>query len=341
MKKYPLTISVKYAQHWGYWEAIRELLQNAKDQCTLNPESQLIFHYCGETLYIGNTRSRIPVETLILGNGDKSDNRELIGQHGEGFKLALLVLARYLTPVVVYNGDVEWSVAFEHNELFQTHLLTITETPASQTFDGVLYVIGGITQEIYDDVVSKFLPNVSCEDEILFEDFQKGKVYVAGLFVCEIPALEYGYSFSPGTISLDRDRGLVPTFEVTSVAAKLWSKTTDLAKLYAGLSKGSLDTQYVRDLPEETSQYVRDRFVSANPHVTPVSTQEESELHENPFIVPSVLKNVLHRVHDFVIRRKGTPEQKLISFKNRFQFWLDDDGQRELDTLIKESRGWV
>lgn len=345
-KKYPLPIAPKYVDSWSHWEAVRELLQNAIDQCTLDPKCELVFTFDSETgiLTVGNTCSRIPAKCLILGNGSKDSNSELIGNHGEGCKLAMLVLCRYGHAVTVYNGPVIWTPCFEYSDLFEDTILTVHEKRAdpAMAVDGVFFAIDGITQEIFDSIVEKYMPNFdNGEDEILHDEYQKGKIYVAGLYVCTIDALDCGYNFAPSTVKLDRDRRLIPTYEVAAATSVLWSKTENHAALYDKLMGGSLDAQYVRNLPEAASEYVRDRFITDHPDATPVSTQAEAEIHVNPHIVPAVLKSILHDVHEFKVERTGTPCAKLMSFKNRFFWHLGEEGQNELKCLIGESKHWV
>ena len=65
MKKYELSLSRNYVSSWGIKEAIRELLQNAKDS---NGEDIIDIDKSSGTITITNKNTSIPSSTLLLGN---------------------------------------------------------------------------------------------------------------------------------------------------------------------------------------------------------------------------------------------------------------------------------
>lgn len=71
MKKYELSLSRNYVSSWGIEEAIRELLQNAKDS---NGEDIIDIDKSSGTITITNKNTSIPSSTLLLGNTSKRDD---------------------------------------------------------------------------------------------------------------------------------------------------------------------------------------------------------------------------------------------------------------------------
>ena len=110
MKKYELSLSRNYVSSWGIEEAIRELLQNAKDS---NGEDVIDIDKSSGTITITNKNTSIPSSTLLLGNTSKGDDLDKIGQFGEGYKLALLVLV--LNIQIILN--VKYCVLLKQMEM--------------------------------------------------------------------------------------------------------------------------------------------------------------------------------------------------------------------------------
>ena len=121
-KSFILPISKDYVRHWGIQEAIRELLQNAIDS-----ESKFTFEIAGNKLIISNDDATLSPSDLILGQSSKHDDDDAIGQFGEGFKLALAVLAREDREIVIYNGDLTWIPIFTYNDDFKGDVLRIDQ----------------------------------------------------------------------------------------------------------------------------------------------------------------------------------------------------------------------
>lgn len=342
MKKYVLTLSPDYVLNWEFWEAIRELLQNAIDQRKTNEESKLVFQYHPEEqmLIIGSTNCSLEPKTLLLGVSNKRDSQHLIGQFGEGFKLALLVLTRLSYEVIVINNDVVWTPKFEFSTEFGCHVLTIEETEAETPMEGVYFQIRDVKTEKFEDILEKYVPNME-DNQILTEDHFKHKVFVSGLFVCEIKELEFGYNFSPDRIRLDRDRRMAPTFEVTYEASRLWQAHQNEDQVYQNLKKGIPDVQYI-SYGGAVGKYVVQKFIQEHPDTIPVCSQAEIERHKGYkfCLVPEPLRNLLRQMHAFVFNREGTPSAKLEHFYHLFKNQLNSEATREMKALLEDSKKW-
>jgi hypothetical protein len=234
MTRYELSLSPKYVSSWGPWEALREIWQNVLDE-TEGEESRAVWVYNKDKrlLTIGNDGPEISSSTLLMGNTTKSESPDKIGQYGEGYKLALLILLREGFSVVIRNGKVNWTPKIRYSNKFQSDILVIDETTERVMWSGVYYDIHGINPSFLEDIKDKFLKLASDDvldiknnihtpyGTIMFEPSVRGKVFVRGLFVCDMLStglkrdkIAFGYDVNPAYIQLDRDRHKVSEFNL-------------------------------------------------------------------------------------------------------------------------------
>ena len=65
--KFTLPISPDYVAHWGLWEAVREIYQNALDES----EAAISYDEAAQVLFISSATGRLTPETLVLGTSSK------------------------------------------------------------------------------------------------------------------------------------------------------------------------------------------------------------------------------------------------------------------------------
>jgi hypothetical protein len=277
MKSYTLSISPDYVKSWGVWEAIRELLQNAFDQRDLDPNCVVTFSHnpLEETVTIGTSTGRLSPQSLLLGISSKSKDRALRGQFGEGYKLAMLVLVRSGHDVRLYNGPELWLPRIKFSESYGCDVLTIEAANIGGPADGVKFMVTGISTEEWMAISQKVNPNQT-SDTILDEN--KGDVFVGGLYVTTLPELHKGYAFSPKSLTLDRDRGMVSNFDVRYATSKLWThrEKVDPDSVYKMLETDAPDVQYVDCHASSTSTITKSAYAfytSKYGNAVPVATQ--------------------------------------------------------------------
>jgi len=310
----------------------------------LDPASTLTFEYTPqhERLTVGNHNCELKPRSLLLGISDKRDNKKLIGQFGEGYKLALLVLTRLSYDVTIYNNEFIWKPRFEYNEEYESNVLVITIEEAEVSSPGVFFEIKDVGQRAYAGVCEKFLGANSPTNVILKDDFLRSKVFVNGLFVCQIEKLSWGYNFSADRIKVDRDRGMASTFDVTWQASKLWEQTSDPKQLYKEFAKDSLDVEFCVRPTSATSNAIVEQFKAEHPGCVPVATQEELSRNKSKMtvLVPQVFKNLLVRMETFVFEKGDTPGEWLERFDHAYSEWLPPSGKTELAEILDASKGW-
>ena len=226
--KIPLTISESYCKDWGIFEALREFMQNGRDEirrgCTfdawyLSQKQQVRMITKGAVL----TR-----ETLLLGTSDKRGRSDMLGQHGEGYKIGSLALLRLNKGVRIRTGTEVWTPAIEFSKKFGANVITFDIVGGRKQRDEVVIEVNGITEEEWDLVKWKFL----FLDEHSFTVAEspagsillgaRGHLYVDGLYVCQVADFVHGYSFLPQGVNLDRDRRMISSFDGKTGTSQIW-----------------------------------------------------------------------------------------------------------------------
>lgn len=372
MSKYELSLNKDYVPDWTIVDAVRELFQNALDQQTTVEGNDMFFNYDEptQTLEIGNKLSVLDPSTLLLGSSTKRDDDKTIGQFGEGYKVATLVLLREGKNITFYNyGRKEvWRPRFVKSRRYGTDILTFfTERYIwkSAPNNDLTILIEGITPEEYGRVVDSnlHLSKVSRfidtnYGRILMEDKYKGRVFVNGLYVCEYAPYHYGYDFKPSEIQLDRDRKLVSDFNLRWLASKMWAEpvegNTEMVEVAAQLiADNAADVAFVGDVYTYKSQVreIAQRAYLAFKNEYGVNAIPVTSNHEmdglspsyKPIIVSEQLKKVLTQSPEY-----KEPERIVEPpFVDKVAHWLDVHGYSpsvqaidELRKLVEKERGY-
>ena len=255
MKRFDLGMSINYCPTWGVVESVREFFQNAHDEEIVNPENKMYFGYDKEsqTLHIGNKNGRLTTSTLLLGQSSKRDNAETIGQHGEGYKVATVVLLRNGKSVKVYNrADKEvWTAKTVKSRRYQADVVVFDIEKVS-IFKSVpdhdlIFEISGIDEDEYQAIVDSNLflqdlkegedyivsnpgyPITTRMCKVLTGEKHAGKLFAGGLYVTTSKYAKYGYDFAPELVKLDRDRGFIDGIDLQFLTAKVISATGNVS----------------------------------------------------------------------------------------------------------------
>lgn len=229
-------ISINYMSHWSLKEAIRELLQNAIDTGGYTIESTdnglVITNEVTNTFNLDNL--------LLLGETTKAASNT-IGKFGEGFKLALLVLAREQVEHYVFIDDCLMSANNVDNKL------TLT---VQGEFDAPKKVTVVVDHPEAYAIACKLLArkqdyNIVAETKHAKAMLPAGALYVGGLRVCDLKGFNFSYDFSPSKVQLDRDRATASTFDLAWAASELWVAQTVTKELLDLIYSGAQDVQYV------------------------------------------------------------------------------------------------
>lgn len=339
MRKLELTIASDYVPSWTIVDAIRELFQNALDQEAQTPDNTASWSYKDGTVKISNKTSTLETKSLLLGTTTKEGDDRTIGQFGEGYKIATLVLLRNAKEVTIYNyGLCEvWRPRFVKSRRFGTEILTFfidDEYPWKQAPDNDLTIeVAGLTdEEWFEQIVPANLhlqSDVKIEEsneygEALSAPKHAGLVFVNGLYVCKYDPYKFGYNFKPGNLKLDRDRKLASDFDLCWLASKFWMNNPRVIEF---VEQGLADVSYISDMSWYSSSinisneaFERFRLVHG-PRAVPVVTQEEADKVPAGYkavIVSSNYKNLITRSSAY-----EEPEDDSTDPLDKLQQWFE------------------
>lgn len=297
-----LTVSRNYVPGWRFWEGARELVQNAIDreresEAGRDPVQRVMSEYRAsisydpenEALLVSNAESNIEPSTLLLGEGSKVEGGETIGQHGEGYKLALLALTRCGREVVVENGPDVWTCSFEQHETLEVDVLRVwIARDINPENRDLRFIVSNVSEEDWA-LLQRNVRRLHDSGEewrgsngsLLTEDVEMGRLYVGGLFVQELnQRYLYGYDFDPGCLKLDRDRQRVTSFDLNWEIGRLLAALDLQAERYVvgAMKESSGEIEYLRNhvgpmLDRANETIYREFREEFGEHAYPVDTE--------------------------------------------------------------------
>lgn len=277
-KTYELPLGRNYVRHWGMAEAVREIIQNAIDS-----ESPFDYELTDDMLRVHSVYTTLSPSTLLLGSTTKAEAVDKIGSFGEGYKIALLVLARNNYKVRMLNGDRIWTPRFKMSNQFDAEVLCIEDTACpEEKNEGLTFEVSGLSP---GDVASirescLMMQNVG---EVIDTQFGRilyerpGKLYVGGLFVCETK-LKYGYDVLPRYLRLERDRQTVSGWDMKSRTRDMWFDTERYDEVAKLLEAKTEDVEYAEfGAPKMVKEACFRLFQEKHPNAVVAKDQEEME----------------------------------------------------------------
>lgn len=224
--KIQLSVTENYCDSWGLYEAVREFFQNGRDAtragCTLDAS------YRDGVLKIVTKGTVLTRKTLAIGDSSKRGRADMIGQHGEGYKIGSLVLLRLGKGVKIRTGTEVWVPEIAYSRQFGQRVISFEITGGKVERNEVVVEISGVSQEEWDSMKDRFL----FLDEHPFEVVETpcggvildggGKIYVDGIYVCKLEEFVHGYNLFPADAKLDRDRRMMNSWDSQHLTAKVW-----------------------------------------------------------------------------------------------------------------------
>lgn len=366
MRKYELSISADYVPSWGIVEGVREFFQNAIDEETRDSSNKMMLSYDAdrEVLQIGNKHSELDIKSLLFGNTTKDKDAEMIGNHGEGYKIATVVLLRNNKQVTFYNYCRReiWRPRLVKSKKYGGVLVPTFFVETSAIWEKVpehslIIEIGGITSEEYDQIKGANLHLQEDYERVhtMYGDILKderfiGKVFVGGLYICNEPRLEIGIDFKPCYVRLERDRSMVNSFDVQWYASRMMEQAKDAELLKRSLC--SYSGYYIchECVPMDLKNEIAEDFINEyGAKAVPISNQEDMEGMKKrgykPVIVSKSKKEVILESEYFEdveeenrkIREMQRPlTDRLCEFIEEIEGKLDEDEVVELYGFLDE-----
>lgn len=368
MANYELSVSFDYVPDWTFVEAVREIFQNALDQQTSSEDNKMYYEYREEEkkLLIGNANSTLSKKTLLIGSSGKRNEDNTIGQHGEGYKIATVVLLREGLGLKVYNYLEKeiWTAKKINSRRYGTEIPAFVVekcVPFIRPVENqnLIFEITGVTQEMFDAIVDSNL--VLQEDignigetmdsntgRVLLDKEYAGKIYVSGLYICTESRLKKGYDFKPNAISLDRDRKTISGSVLQSACSNLIAGTENpelirsMIDTYDGYF---LESRYSSAMAAAGEILAKEFYEEYGNNAVPVSNQKEydeaKKYGANPKIVSYSYLSIIKRSELFAERNEAYAAN-VISLEDQFKDWyekarvyLPQELQEEGDELVE------
>lgn len=372
---YELSLTENYVSDWTFNDAIRELIQNGTDQEILDAENEFSMVYdCGDNiLRLKNSKSKLKINTLLLGSSTKSKNEDTIGQFGEGYKIAALVLNRLGKTFTIYNNEKKevWTSRFKNSEKWKEKILSFYISHRETEDSGLCIEVGNVSQDEYDGLSEVWL-KFEEEDytamgvvdtsygEILLDEGYSGSVWVNSLFVNCNADLKYGYNFKPKHIKLERDRKACDSFNAREITCRMIAE---------GMVNGGIPIEEVNRLVSESVddvfnfeyntyendvQKVQEALLKVfdeqnpQPYSIPVRTQGEIKKVKayggNPVVVPDKVaklfeKEAKRRFEELIkipCVMGMTLKERFLRWYNAYESDIPNSSKEELKNLIEE-----
>lgn len=352
MRRFELGMCMNYVSHWGKPEAVREFFQNARDESVEHPENEMLFDYSEEDqrITIANKNSVLEFNTLLLGKSSKTGNANLTGEYGEGYKVATVVLLRNNCNVTIYNnkaGEI-WEAKKVNSRRYNEEIAVFDVTKSTGWFRpkkskedmNLVITIDGITPEDFEIIkkntllirdIGKYFENpVMGYGKLLLESCEAGRIYVNGLYVCDEPALRYGYDFHSSELRLGRDRDIARQVDMLNACSYLAIRVAPSKFIADNLdcedfkytTEFSFNYKNETKKKEEVKSIVTEKFINKNGNnAIPVKNIETfNKLRAegtNAVLVPN-------SVYEFIDQEQLSTPKDAISLQNRFDMWCEE-----------------
>lgn len=321
--RFELSITPNYVSNWGFKEAVRELIQNGIDSETTNPDGLFYIQYIenDDTLYFVNENTSIPISSLLLGKTTKSKDKRTVGQFGEGYKIAALVLSRLGHSFKIYNGSTNkiWSAVIEKSQSFDGEdVLVFKIADSSGYYDDDIFgkndfaiVVDNVTREEYGDIediwlnffedYKSYFDRIETKyGDIISNEGYAGKIYVNGIFIQEDKTLKYCYNFKPEFIQLERDRAACDWYSLRMATANMTAQAVlsgdiDIDDFISMFKNGNSDVYFSNCVADKDDiiNKILEEFDKNNPNSIPVDNQDRLDLVKRlggkPVLIPSNL----------------------------------------------------
>lgn len=215
-------IGREYLSTWGLQQALREIYQNFLDYGDYVED---VVHLDKHTVRVSVSNDWVPesLDFLRIGNS-KKHNPDAIGKHGEGVKMAFLILERLGMKSQIITQKYVIEPAFNNDpEIGECFCLNYTSHEEQITAPKFTVIFECPTE---DYII--FKDNVIVDGDIIFShDYgdiinkDAGCIYSGGLFVTKVKNMSKAYNIKPHYLPLDRDRCAPGSFDLNYHASKI------------------------------------------------------------------------------------------------------------------------
>jgi len=253
MKKYWTMMTRDYLSHWTVCNGVREYVSNMLDSPAASE-----YEISDDFIILTSKDITLPATIFVMGYSQNRKDDEAVGQFGEGALVAMVPLLREGKGLHFINGDVIWKPAFEFNESLGLEVLVINEEPNPHPTNDYSVVIDNLTPEEVQEIRESCTYFRDDLGEVLegrtgqvIKGVQ-GKLFVGGIFVCDIPKHVNSYNFKSKYLPLNRDRRSCADWDLAVQAQRLLDEVEspeNIAKLIASKAQDVYYAKFGVDAP--------------------------------------------------------------------------------------------
>jgi hypothetical protein len=330
----PYGIDRNYIADWGLNDALREICQNFIDYGEYKTEVDDAAQEGQKTLVFKNSFSPEFLDYLKIGFSQKEE--ESRGKHGEGLKMAALVLTRNgLDFSIAHNTIQVTGVFYEDENLGECFGLEVEETNNTEDLFTVKCTLPKEIIEEYNEKAIKpeevIFSYPGCGDLI---NKPAGEVYVGGLYVCNLKGLKHAYDFHPTQIKLDRDRKIPASFDVQYTASKILENSGQI-KLK---DLETDDARYIDKIPEKIAKKFQPEIVQGKVVFRTKDYQATPRVKEILMKNPKVQKKVARMKTG--LTRKIKPESIMKEFLDKYKYNMKPEMLTDLQAIVRMAKDW-
>lgn len=321
-----LSLVRNYAPTWGVPDGLVELWQNCRDAHMRGYVMEVMRR--GESVFFRNFGAHLPRESMLIGFTTKTNDDEALGQFGEGYKMAALVLTRNGRTMMIRAGNETWGSRFVNSSTFHTEVLAFEISRASRTFDGVEVRVDGVTNEDYEEFCDRILflsrgRTPLEKDKLLVNQAfatpaHKGRVYVGGIKVLELADAALAYNLSPSKVEISRDRKHLDVTDMMNAIAEALvdAATNGMADevIRAVATPGTVEARALSHLPYKRQDIILDAWAAKHEGLIPVGYQSGLEdaqhVHLRARLTATGLAEAYRRKYGDVIEQAVTASKR-------------------------------
>lgn len=332
-----------YVPDWTVLDAMRELIQNAIDS---DPEGfSLDWDHNTDTVTI-TTNTALPLSSLYMGESSKRDDPTKLGVHGEGLKLALLILTRERRLPYIQSNPYCVNPSFIIEEWIDFN----TESADTEEVEVLSFNLSASVINESKTIITftaDYNEWMSLETIVLPKDTpygllpnnETGALYLGGLRIADV-GMHYAYNLAPGSIQLERDRRVADIFKVQEACSQIWLDTQRWDDIVDGMLKGYQDFDGLPAL--EVDERLIDACVKRAEEFgkPPMSYSMSSARHEGRY-VPDTFYGVYSRSSRAIKPApRKQPADILAEWFRKNRSYFRKAGAARMAELIEESKKW-
>jgi len=336
-------IGENYLKDWGIQEALREIYQNFIDYGNFTQKIGTIIKYNGidyVNITLSNNFKPDNFSFLKIGESQKEDKENSIGQHGEGLKMAFLIFLRlnYLIELKANNHIIKpiWS---EQPILGTTLALKFIPFDLNNKFI-ISFIIPKSEFDYFNNNLIKkkdIIYSNSYHGDIV--DKPVGNIYSGKLFVCNLKNIKKSYNFPPARLKLDRDRKVPGSFEVSYHSSKINEAQAEINFVDQNYD----DYRYINYIPHSYYPSIKAKAVGEDVEFIAKVVDKETNKTKEVLITNQSIKEhlkqqsffqkAINNIKNFIASKFGIKEL-LIKFRNKHCY--NEEAKRDFDIILNK-----